>query len=144
MNNTENKTHETPIPNKRVTRGRSTHVRLTEAEYRRLQNDRFVSGESIPTLLKASYFRRSQLVPLMNADDARALMIQLSRLGNNVNQIARHLNSGFREGWNDAFQKLCADLAEIRLRIAGIQDGERERESSRYRRQNRRSLEQKA
>lgn len=123
MINTENKTDQTLVGNKRSVVGGSTHVRFSEDEYRRLLNDQFVTGDSIPALLKSAYFKTRQLVPLMNANDARAMMVELNRIGNNINQIARHLNSGYREGWNDPFLKLCEEISEIRRMVAGTNGG---------------------
>jgi len=41
------------------------------------------------------------LAPLMRQDDKQMVMGQLSRLNNNMNQIARRINSGFRSGFNE-------------------------------------------
>lgn len=93
--------------NDRTGKGHPAFVRLTENEYRHLKNDAEVTGKSIPLLLKRAYFVGAPLVPLMRKDDVTTVMSQLGRIGNNVNQIARQLNSGFRAGFND-------DLAEVR------------------------------
>jgi hypothetical protein len=91
----------------RTGKGRPAFVRLTEEEYHHLKNDSAVTGKSIPYLLKRAYFVGAPLVPLMRKDDLKMVMSQLSRIGSNVNQIARNLNSGFRAGFND-------DLVEVR------------------------------
>ena len=85
----------------------SSHVRLTVEEYERLSHDADVTGDSIPKLLKDSYFSRPRLNPLMRHDDLKMVMGQLGKIGNNLNQVARQLNSGFRAGFND-------DIEEIR------------------------------
>jgi hypothetical protein len=101
-----------PAPNPQIKtirpeQGGSSHVRFTASEYRHIQNDSNVTNTSIPLLLKRAYFIGAPLVPLMRKDDLTMMVNQLARIGNNVNQIARQLNSGFREGFND-------DLTEVR------------------------------
>ena len=97
---------EDPNPVKRHKDERA-NVRFTSDEYERISHDAEVSGDSIPKLLKASYFGKPILNPLMRHDDLKMVMGQLGRIGNNLNQVARQLNSGFRAGFND-------DLEEIR------------------------------
>jgi Bacterial mobilisation protein (MobC) len=84
----------------------SSHVRFTTDEYRHIKNDADVTGTSIPNLLKRAYFVGAPLVPLMRQDDKEMLMNQLSRIGNNLNQIARQLNSGFRAGFNEELSEI--------------------------------------
>ena len=83
------------------------NVRFNSEEYERIRRDAQIIGESIPKLLKDSYFSRPILNPLMRHDDLIMMVGQLGRIGNNLNQVAKHLNSGFRAGFND-------DLEEIR------------------------------
>jgi hypothetical protein len=78
-----------------------TTVRFSRGEYSQLENDTGVIGKTIPELLKEAYFVGPALTPLMKHDDLKMLMAQLGRIGNNINQIARKVNSGFREGFND-------------------------------------------
>lgn len=84
----------------------SAHVRFTEEEYEGLLHDADVSGDSIPKLLKDSYFGRPRLNPLMRHDDQIMLVGQVLRMGNNLNQIAKQLNSGFRAGFNEDFEEI--------------------------------------
>ncbi len=76
-----------------------TTVRFTEPEFQQIQSDSNVTGKSLPTLLKETYFVGSPMVPLMSKEDQRTLLGQLGKIGNNINQIARALNSGFRAGF---------------------------------------------
>lgn len=98
----------------------STHVRLSEKEFLRISNDSQLIGESIPWLLKRAYFKGPIVNPLMDKDSAVGLMKELNRIGTNINQIAKHLNSGFREGWNQNFVSVQEDLQAIRKFIAGF------------------------
>ena len=90
-----------------------TTVRFSRGEYSQLENDTGVMGKSIPELLKEAYFIGPALTPLMRNDDLNMLVSQLGRIGNNVNQIARKVNSGFREGFND-------DIVTVRSVVTSI------------------------
>ena len=78
-----------------------TTVRFSRGEYGQLENDTAIMGKTIPELLKESYFIGPAVTPLMSKEDFKVLMGQLGRIGNNINQIARKVNSGFREGFYD-------------------------------------------
>ena len=90
--------------------GGSTHVRFTPEQFERITQDSKVTGESLPNLLKETYFSRPARAPLMRKDDVAMVMNQLIRIGNNLNQVARHLNSGFRSGFNEELQQISRDL----------------------------------
>ncbi|MBS1983572.1 MAG: MobC family plasmid mobilization relaxosome protein [Bdellovibrionales bacterium] len=98
----EEKRPDKPIPKRLV-----AYVRLSPEEHDRLESDARASGESVAELMKRVYFSRKPLVLLMSREDQRSLMGTLGRIGNNINQVARVLNSGFREGFSD-------DLASVR------------------------------
>lgn len=93
--------------------GRQTCVRLTEDEHTRLQNDSELTGESIPDLLKRKYFSGQLLMPLLSHEDTTRLFGTLGRIGNNLNQIAKSLNGGVREGFFD-------EIKEIQDTFAGL------------------------
>lgn len=69
-------------------------VRFDDDEYFHISHDKESTGLSIPTLLKKSYFGEGKRALLMNVTVAKSLVTQLKRIGNNINQIARHVNSG--------------------------------------------------
>lgn len=100
-------------PNFKQTEKLRTNVRFSTDEYRQLQNDATVTGKSIPMLLKDTYFKHPPLAPLMSKDDQRAILGNLARIGNNINQIAKHLNSGFRAGF-------YGDIVEARKALESI------------------------
>lgn len=96
------------------------NVRFNEEEYVRLQKDAFLLGKTIPILLKEVYFKGPQVNPLMNVEDQRATLAELRRIGNNINQIAKHLNSGFRNGCDREFKEICENLSTLRKFVVGI------------------------
>lgn len=100
----------------------SSHVRFTDQQLARIQRHSKTTGESIPDLLKRAYFSREHPQPLLNKDDADRILTALARIGNNINQIARHLNAGFREGFQGGLAQAFNDLARLRS-FAGGFDG---------------------
>jgi len=97
---------------------RST-VRFTDDEFDRVQDESRISGLSIPQLLKASHFRRKKLALLFGKDDTHFICNELRRIGNNVNQIARKVNSGALEGWYEEFEKALKLISELHQMAAG-------------------------
>lgn len=89
------------------------YIRLTEHENQRLQKDARLSGKSPQTLIKNAYFKGGPLVLLMPDEERDKLMAQLHRIGNNVNQIAKHLNSGFAYGFQQELESIRAQLTLI-------------------------------
>jgi hypothetical protein len=70
-------------------------VRFTAEQYLNIKSDAITLGRSIPQLLRDAYFDGRVVSPLLAAADAERLMRAINRIGNNINQIAKHINSGF-------------------------------------------------
>lgn len=97
----------------------SSHVRFTEKELLIVQRMQRETGLSVPDLLKKALFRRVDLVrPLLSKDDVERIMVELRRQGNNINQIAKQLNSGLSQGWNQSFNSLVSAYVSIRHMIS--------------------------
>ncbi len=92
----------------------SSHVRFTEDQYSQISDDARVYGKSIPDLLRAAYFGSLPPRPAFSVEDAKRIVAAINRVGNNVNQIARHLNSGFRSGFAPVLDEIRAHLIAIR------------------------------
>lgn len=88
-----------------------TTVRLTEEEFERILRESQATGLSLPKLLKQRYFKSSPLKVLMSKEERHALAAELRRIGNNVNQIARRMNSGALEGWHPEFAEVHSHLS---------------------------------
>ena len=80
-------------------RRQSSHVRFNNDEYQKIREDMINTGKSIPTLLKERYFKGPRPVPLLAKSDATKFLGKLGRISNNLNQIARRVNSGIRAGF---------------------------------------------
>jgi hypothetical protein len=70
-------------------RSRRLWLRLTAQELGAIQAKAEVAGLSF-----AAYLRRAALSKTVSARTDKQVCGQLQRIGNNLNQIARHLNSG--------------------------------------------------
>ena len=92
---------------------RRANIRFDEDEYIRICKDAQIYGETIPGVLRAVYFDRLPPGPKFSKDDAIRISTAISRVGNNINQIARHLNGG---GGSSAIQTVLTEVAE-QLRI---------------------------
>src|SRR5476649_2106184 len=95
-----------PTPNERTSKikkrsprdHKRTTVRFSDDEFSRITDEAKLSGLSIPNLLKKSHFRHKKLQLLLGEVERHAFCTEIRRIGNNVNQIARRVNSGALEG----------------------------------------------
>ena len=95
-------------------KGNRTNVRFSEQEFELICKDAANMGETVPSLLKKAYFSRESDGPRFSHDDARRLTMSLNRIGNNLNQITKKINSGFREGFASGVQEIAHELSMIR------------------------------
>ncbi len=92
----------------------AVYIRLSLAEQRRLATDAEILGKTAPEVMKDVYFGRAPTVPLLASADQQALMVALARIGNNMNQIARHLNSGGRPTFQAELTLTLRELTALR------------------------------
>ena len=101
----------------------SSCVRFTPVEYRRVQRDQLLTGQSIPWLLKTRYFSAAELrPPAFDYETSREILRQLGAIGNNMNQVAKRTNSGINDGVNEqiaAMFKLMKDVHALAMRDYG-------------------------
>ena len=96
-----------------------TTVRFTDVEYGRIVNEAKLSGESIPTLLRKSHFSKKKLKLLFTEFERHTVCTELRRIGNNVNQIAKKVNSGVLEGWHSELEEVKQMLSRMYLLAVG-------------------------
>ena len=90
------------------------YLRLSNEEYIRAANDAAVTGRKMQDLVKDAYFqRRAQVSVLVSNDDYQKLMTALSKIGTNINQIAKYLNSGGRRLESSVFDYLKNELMQL-------------------------------
>lgn len=93
---------------------KAVYIRLNADEHQRISEESTLSGISPPELMKRSHFATRPFVPLLSRADFQDLTAALSRIGNNINQIAHQLNSGIRSGsFNDAFERLVKEVQKL-------------------------------
>ncbi len=68
----------------------------------------------MPGIIKAVYFHTLPAAPIFSTDDAIRIAVALNRVGSNVNQVAKHLNSGFRAGFNPALEEIADQLRALK------------------------------
>jgi hypothetical protein len=96
-----------------------TTVRFSDEEFERISDEAKLAGLSLPSLLKRSHFSRKKLQLLLGEVERHALCAEVRRIGNNVNQIARRVNSGALEGWHSEFQEVLKKISELHQMAAG-------------------------
>ena len=101
-----------------------THVRFSEQEFSKIERDALTTGRSIPWLLKTAYFNVGEVSPAFDRESAKEFITALNRIGSNINQIAREINSGIRRGWNREFEELNRQLRQL-LQVMAARHGNR-------------------
>lgn len=89
-------------------------IRLTKAEKERIERNAKRAGRSITDYLVLL----SLETPIHVAEDVKALLIELKRIGNNLNQIAAKINVGAFRSYNfedmiDGQKMIYEQLLEI-------------------------------
>ncbi len=98
----------------------ASYVRMSPLKYKQIKKDSEVSGKSIPALLRNSYFGKPPVKVLVKENDLDVLRKDLNRIGNNLNQIARRLNSGLLHGWSNTLDLV---LEQFRILTSQIHYG---------------------
>jgi GTP1/Obg family GTP-binding protein len=94
-------------------------VRLNEDQKIRLERESFISGWSMPSLLRDSFFKRLPVKLLFGHEETKKVLAELRRIGNNVNQLAKHANQGERV--NDlAFKSVQEQFQTLYSYLMGI------------------------
>lgn len=96
------------------TNNQRTTVRMNNEEYQKIKLDSDYSGDTIPTLFKNSYFNKeNKIYSKLEKEELQKMRLELSRLGNNLNQIARKVNSGLVSGWSTSFDQILREFNKI-------------------------------
>lgn len=101
-------------------RGSGSCVRFTDEEYKQVTEDSQATGHSIPTLLKSAYFSGRRARVLMSKEDQVQWYRELRHWGNNLNQLAKKVNSGLMDGWCEDFQVVRNVLMRLESLVVGV------------------------
>lgn len=100
------------------------NFRVSEQEYQRLEQMASNLGMTVPTFCKKKAQGAKMKAPLIDRQGALQIASELRRIGVNVNQIAKHLNSEGKvsEGQINALQKELNDLwQQLSSALQGVQ-----------------------
>ena len=101
----------------KLTKGGASYVRMSPSEYDRIKKDSETSRKSIPELLRESYFSQPPRRVLMDRDNVTILRKDLNRIGNNLNQVAKRLNSGLMHGWSNTLDLVLEQFETLTNQI---------------------------
>lgn len=100
---------------KNATTSISIHVRVSPQIFERIKKAQAITGESAPTILKNAFVNNVQRIEtFLTRDEAREALTELRRIGNNINQIAKHLNAGFGFEACNKFPEVYQELKSLR------------------------------
>jgi hypothetical protein len=90
------------------------YMRLSAAEYVRVASDAALTGRKMQDLVKEAYFeQRAPVTILVSNADYQTLMTALSKIGNNINQIAKYLNGGGKRLDSSVFEFLKNEILQL-------------------------------
>lgn len=98
----------------------AVYVRCTPEEFSTLEELSKESGESAATLLKKKFFESKTLHTLFPVDERKQWFGELRRIGNNINQIAKKLNSGFLEGWYPEIEEMKNAILRMQSMVVSV------------------------
>mgnify|MGYP001118476366 FL=1 len=75
-------------------RNRQISFRVSEEEYNILQEKSTIANLSIPQYCKDVSLSKKINQPKVDHKGASEIALEVRRIGNNINQVAKHLNSG--------------------------------------------------
>lgn len=75
-------------------RNRQISFRVSEEEYNILQEKSTIANLSIPQYCKDVSLSKKINQPKVDHQGASEIALEVRRIGNNINQVAKHLNSG--------------------------------------------------
>lgn len=101
-------------------------VRLTQEEHDQLKLDESRTGRTAQELLKKAYFGNGRVVVLVSQEDKDAILVQINRIGNNVNQIAKKLNTGVIFGFDQELTQVRVFLTHLMQWINGKYNNSKE------------------
>ena len=91
-----NVTEEKP-KKKRIYKGKQVNVRFTDEEYAILEAKAKAAGLTVPYILKRAVLEKKispKKPPKVSDEIALSIASELRHIGRNINQVAKHLNSG--------------------------------------------------
>lgn len=107
------------MPKRERKKALASCVYFAENEYKQISEDSCATGKSIPALLKLAYYSSRRVRVLMHKDDQEKWFRELRQWGNNLNQLAKRVNSGLMEGWYEEFKTVRDAINRIEALVVG-------------------------
>ena len=104
--------------NNRTSERLGIYVRLTEKEMNMLNKEERITGLSRPKILIKHFVETAITAPSFENSLAKELIRKLGQIGNNINQIARWVNSGSYYGDLSEISDVKKELITIRNSVA--------------------------
>lgn len=98
------------------------NVRFTEEEFKKINEHKTLTGDSLPHLLKKAYFSKKPVTPIVSKDDFRILIVELKRIGNNINQLTRKFHSTGDAPSRSTLSQIAEELRLVRSFFLGKYD----------------------
>ena len=100
------------------------NIRVNEAEYAKIQASARIMGFTVPKYCKHLVMQSKLKEPKLADEEYHKIIVDLSRIGNNINQIARQLNQSksevAEEEWlavKEQLEGLDREVAEVWQRL---------------------------
>ena len=100
------------------------NIRVNEAEYAKIQASARIIGLTVPKYCKHLVMQSKLKEPKLADEEYHKIIVDLSRIGNNINQIARQLNQSksevAEEEWlavKEQLEGLDREVAEVWQRL---------------------------
>lgn len=98
---------------KKKKKGAQVLVRLSPEEQAHIEKLEGSFGGSVQKIFRKVIMGLSIPTVVLHPETARALLSQVNRIGNNINQISKHMNQGSSRGWYTEFEEAAAELKAI-------------------------------
>ena len=106
------------------TENHQVNIRVNEAEYAKIQASARIMGLTVPKYCKHLVMQSKLKEPKLADEEYHKIIVDLSRIGNNINQIARQLNQSksevAEEEWlavKEQLEGLDREVAEVWQRL---------------------------
>ena len=95
------------------------YIRMDSTEFKRLQTMIKSTGLTAQELFRKALFCRMDLErPLFKPEEAAEFGNELKRQGNNINQIAKKINTGLMNGWSQALASVIRGYVDLNRRLS--------------------------
>ena len=96
------------------------NIRVNEAEYAKIQASARIMGLTVPKYCKHLVMQSKLKEPKLADEEYHKIIVDLSRIGNNINQIARQLNQSKSEVAEEEWLAVKEQLEGLDREVAEV------------------------